>query len=253
MVYFNQISNVFLRNIYERPKGAIRLAILKRDLEALLNARPLRILDIGAGAGQMGLWYASLGHQVTLIDEAENLLKNAENEAKKALLADKMQFIYGNVFGEKTHLEALPPFDLITCHAVLEWVENQRDLLQLCWDLLQTGGHLSLMFYNRSALEFAQNVFGNFSYLDRDFAPRRKTAKLTPDYPCDPEKISEILQNLGFSSQKRSNIRCFYDYMKPADRERHTLNELVARELALADDERFTAVARYLHQLVRKT
>ena len=35
--------------------------------------------------------------------------------------------------------------------------------------------------------------------------------------------------------------------MKPADRERHPVAELVARELALADAAAYGPVARYLH------
>ena len=61
--YFNRIGGHFLKNIYATAKGRIRLAVLQRDLAPLLGGEALRILDVGGGAGQMALWYASLGHE----------------------------------------------------------------------------------------------------------------------------------------------------------------------------------------------
>ena len=55
--YFDHLGARFAQRIYDSPKGAIRLAVLQRDLQqwlpALLQAEsPLHILDIGAGLGQ---------------------------------------------------------------------------------------------------------------------------------------------------------------------------------------------------------
>ena len=56
--YFDHLGARFAQRIYDSPKGAIRLAVLQRDLQqwlpALLQAEsPLHILDIGAGLGQI--------------------------------------------------------------------------------------------------------------------------------------------------------------------------------------------------------
>ena len=108
------------------------------------------------------------------------------------------------------------------------------------------------MYYNRRALVFAQHVFGNFDYLDRGLRPYRKTAKLTPDYPREPETVAAWLDGLGLQRERRSAIRCFYDYMKPHDRARHSDAELVARELALSGHEEYLSVARYIHEIHRQ-
>lgn len=245
MGYFNHISSVFLRNIYRRPKGAMRLAVLQRDLQAILPAQPWSVLDLGGGAGQMALWLAARGHRVTVVDQAENMLKEGRRQAAELGLDGNVAFVAGDIFQQSPR-----PHDLLLCHAVLEWLPQQRQLLTLCRDNLRPGGWLSLMFYNRSALEFAQHVYGNFDYLDRNY--ERTSAKLTPQFPCDGGEIAAILQELQLKITKISNVRCFYDYMKPRDRERHRPEELVRRELALADRGEFRAVARYLHYLVQK-
>ena len=54
---FDDLAERFQRKIYGGLKGEIRLAVLWRDLEsevpALKEGRPLRILDVGAGLGQL--------------------------------------------------------------------------------------------------------------------------------------------------------------------------------------------------------
>jgi S-adenosylmethionine-dependent methyltransferase len=42
-------------------------------------------------------------------------------------------------------------FDVIICHAVLEWLADPQDALGRLSGLLKADGLLSLMFYNRNA------------------------------------------------------------------------------------------------------
>lgn len=247
-VHFDRIGAHFLKNIYATAKGRIRLAILQRDLAPLLERAPLHILDIGGGAGHMALWYASLGHRVTLIDPSQHLLDEGRAAAQALGLHEHIRFLPGNAFALADTLGA-QRFDGVCCHAVLEWVEDGEKLLAACAERLTNGGFFSLMYYNRSALTYAQHVFGNFDYLDRDLRPYRKTAKLTPQHPRDIAQVEHWLEQLPLQPVRRSAIRCFYDYMKPHDRERHSLEEITRRELALSEHTTYAAVARYIHDL----
>ena len=249
MADFDRIGAVFLKNIYATAKGRIRLAVLQRDLEPLLAGAPLRILDVGGGAGQMALWYASLGHEVVVADRSQLLLDEGCAAAQTLGLA--VDFVHADAFQLEDALGGAT-FDLVCCHAVLEWVEDGAALLAACAARLKAGGHLSLMYYNRRALVFAQHVFGNFDYLDRELRPYRKTAKLTPEYPREAETVAAWLDGLGLQRERRSAIRCFYDYMKPHDRARHRDEAIVARELALSGCEEYLPVARYIHEIHRQ-
>ena len=247
---FDRIGAVFLKNIYATTKGRIRLAVLQRDLAPLLAGAPLRILDVGGGAGQMALWYASLGHEVVVADRSQVLLDEGRAAAQTLGLA--VEFIHADAFKLADALNDAA-FDLVCCHAVLEWIEDGAALLAACAARVKAGGHFSLMYYNRRALVFAQHVFGNFDYLDRELRPYRKTAKLTPEYPREAETVAAWLDGLGLQRERCSAIRCFYDYMKPHDRARHRDETIVARELAVSASEDYLPVARYIHELCRKT
>lgn len=244
--YFADIGDHFLRAIYATPKGAIRLAVLQRDLSPLLTATNLQLLDIGCGAGQMAFWCAALGHQVTLIDRSAPLLAEAQRKAAALNLADRIQFICGDAL---TDITAQNNYDGVLCHAVLEWVEDGEKLLQTCIQALKPNGFLSLMYYNRTALEYTHHVFGNFAYVDAGLKAKKR-AKLTPDYPRTMAWVQAQLTHLPLL--KQSGIRCFYDYMKMKDRDANSLETIVQHELSLSLRSEFLPVARYIHELRRK-
>lgn len=248
--YFAAIDQHFLKAIYDSPKGAIRLAVLQRDLAPLLSDKPLHILDIGGGAGQMALWCASLGHHVTLLDQSAPLLEKAHSAAQAAGLSQTFNCIEGNALSLPLSIQA-QSYDLVLCHAVLEWVEQGEALFRACIGNLKTSGYLSFMFYNRLALEFTQHVFGNFAYVDAGLVAKKR-AKLTPDYPRDLAWVQNQANTYRLNAAKISGIRCFYDYMKPKDREANSLEDIISHELALSERQEFLSVARYIHSLWQK-
>ena len=73
---FDPIADHFAKKVYGSLKGQIRLAVLNQDISELLTHlpnRPLKILDVGAGMGQISLNLAK-NHQVTLNDISQNIL-----------------------------------------------------------------------------------------------------------------------------------------------------------------------------------
>ncbi|MDX1268249.1 MAG: methyltransferase domain-containing protein, partial [Oceanisphaera sp.] len=139
---FDGKSDTFARNIYGTTKGRIRLAVLSRDIDELLADlpdRPLRILDAGGGFGPLSQPLAAQGHKVVLCDLSGEMLALArEQVAEKGLLA-QFEFIQAPI--QSLTVEDLGQFDLILCHAVLEWVQEQARLLACLQALLANGGH----------------------------------------------------------------------------------------------------------------
>ena len=58
-------------------RGAVRQALVTRALLAHLPAPPQHVLDIGGGNGHQAIALASRGHQVTILDPDEAMLKRA--------------------------------------------------------------------------------------------------------------------------------------------------------------------------------
>lgn len=112
---FDDLAERFSKRIYNTEKGRLRLEILKEDLASLAAGHPLNIWDAGCGLGQISLWLAQNGHQLSLCDISEKLLNHA-----------RADYAAANINADFYHQSAqrladqLPDFDLVINHAVLE-------------------------------------------------------------------------------------------------------------------------------------
>ncbi|WP_416146210.1 methyltransferase, partial [Pseudomonas aeruginosa] len=66
-------------------------------------------------------------------------------------------------FGQLTE-----PYDLVLCHAVLEWLAEPHAILPVLHQLCAPGGWLSLAFYNRDALIYRNLLKGHFRKLRKE-------------------------------------------------------------------------------------
>lgn len=244
---FDGKSHTFARNIYGTIKGEIRLKVVWRDLQELLErlpAGPLRILDAGGGFGHFSQQLAALGHRVVLCDLSAEMLAEAQRQVAEKGLSHAFEFRHCAI--QQLPVDELGRFDLILCHAVLEWVEDQAGLLAMLTRLLNDNGHLSLMFYNRDGLLFQSLVMGNFDYVDANLVKKRRQ-KLTPAWPCRPSQVYQWLAELGFVITQRTGVRVIHDYLVEREVRSERPEQLLAMELAHARQEPFVHLGRYIH------
>nr|MBF0683369.1 methyltransferase domain-containing protein [Pseudomonas sp.] len=179
--HFDELATRFAEKIYGGAKGAIRLAVLQADLTEALPQRTLRVLDIGGGLGHMSLWLAQQGHQVTFTEPAGPMIEGARE--RFAVAGQAATFIQAPWQEVENHVEGR--FDLVICHAVLEWLAEPQAILPVLHRLTATDGWLSLAFYNRDALIYRNLLKGHFKKLrSHSFAGERQS--LTPQRPLDP-------------------------------------------------------------------
>ncbi|MCQ6259881.1 methyltransferase domain-containing protein [Pseudomonas sp. Q11] len=243
--HFDQLATRFAEKIYGGAKGAIRLAVLQADLLETLPDRPLRVLDIGAGLGHMSLWLAERGHQVTLAEPAEPMLEGARQRFADA--GQRATFI-------QAPWQALPaqlsePYDLVLCHAVLEWLAEPHAILPVLHQLTAPGGWLSLAFYNRDALVYRNLLKGHFRKLRKNDMAGEKQS-LTPQQPLDPRELAAQLEGL-WQVETQSGVRVFHDYMPVEFQGRVELAQLLEMELAHRRHPAFAGLGRYLHWVCR--
>ena len=132
---FDDLAHRFQRKVYGGLKSLIRLEVLKKDLgefcpRALMLARnrPLKILDAGGGHGPFSIFLAELGHRVTLCDISEKMLFGAGQAFSRAGLAEQIEILHCPIQELKSRDDRV--YDLVLCHAVLEWVRDPRDLIR---------------------------------------------------------------------------------------------------------------------------
>lgn len=243
--HFDELAVRFAEKIYGGNKGAIRLAVLQADLSEALPARRLRVLDVGAGLGHMSLWLAQQGHEVTLTEPAAPMLEGARQRfAEAGVAATFIQAPWQELPGQ---FDA--PFDLLICHAVLEWLAEPASILPVLHGLCAPEGWLSLAFYNKDALIYRNLLKGHFRKLRKaQFAGEGQS--LTPQQPLDPRELAVQLAPL-WAVESQSGIRVFHDYMPPAFQDKASSADLLEMELAHRRHPSFAGLGRYLHWICR--
>ncbi|NQD92064.1 methyltransferase domain-containing protein [Pseudomonas sp. CrR25] len=243
--HFDELASRFAEKIYGGAKGAIRLAVLQADLAEALPDRPLRVLDIGAGLGHMALWLAQRGHSVTLAEPAEPMLAGARQRfAAAGQTATFIQAPWQELLGQLNE-----PFDLVLCHAVLEWLAEPQAILPVLHQLCEPAGWLSLAFYNKDALIYRNLLKGHFRKLRKaEFAGEKHS--LTPQQPLDPRELAAQLADL-WRVESQSGVRVFHDYMPREFQTKAEPLDLLEMELAYRRHPSFAGLGRYLHWICR--
>ncbi len=251
-VHFDQLAERFERKIYGSEKGDLRLQLLWDDLltalPALQQGRPLRVLDAGGGLGQVGMRLAALGHQLVLAEPAAPMLARARQLfQEQAVDTAKVQFVQASI---QTLSDALSPqtFDVVICHAVLEWLAEPLVTLQQLLPWLSVDGYLSLAFYNRESIVWKNLLKGNVRRAQSDL--RGERGSLTPISPQSAPEVLAWLAQQGMDVLQVTGIRCLHDYLYPGV----TLppDTLLALERELSRQEPYKWLGRYIHVLARR-
>ncbi len=249
---FDPLAERFKKNIYGSDKGKIRLAVLWQHLitqmPQLVDGPRLRILDAGCGLGLFALRLAELGHELVLCDISADLLAQARDSFAAQQKNAVVEFHHRSLFEMATQDNR--PYDLVLCHAVLEWLAEPQLSIPAFQQLVKPGGHLSLMFYNINSLIYRNLVRGNLRKVKSGhFAGDINS--LTPQNPLDPTEVYGWFADSRFTIRDRAGIRVFYDYMDKRVKERLPVEAIIEMELAHSRQEPYLSLGRYIHLLAQ--
>ena len=134
--------------------NGLRVGWIARRARQRLGARPLRVLDIGCGAGLAAEALARAGHDVLGIDAAPGPIAAARAHAD----GEELPLRY-----EIAAPEDLPPgqpFDLVTALEVVEHVTDLRAFIRTAAALVAPGGLLAVSTINRTLRSLAVAKIG---------------------------------------------------------------------------------------------
>ena len=251
---FDDLAPRFRRNVYGGLKGELRLQILQRDFNEFIpqlgqEGAPLRILDAGGGQGQLAVQLATQGHRVLLCDISAKMLALAQERIQAAGVGDRVTLVHQPI--QALDWQQTGRFDLVLCHAVVEWVAAPEALLHRLSEAIAPGGFLSLTFYNLQSLIFKNLLRTNFKKIRRrDYRGYR--GSLTPTNPLEPALVESWVQTLPLEVLCRSGIRVFHDYIFDREDRRRDPQGLLEMELQFSRCEPYRSLGRYIHLLGRR-
>lgn len=249
---FDTLAGKFAKNIYGTLKGDIRAAVLWRDLEEMLprlGERKLRVLDAGGGFGFFSQKLAALGHSVVLCDISAAMLAEAKRHIALSPTPLDIQCIHAPI--QDLSRDALGEFDLVLCHAVVEWLADAKGTMTSLLTLLKPGGLFSLMFYNRDAMCFHSLIAGNFGYVQSEFKAKR--VKLSPNFPVTVPEVEAWCHDWQMDIHCRSGVRVIHDYLKKGSLSTEYSDAgLIEMELKYSREPAFLRLGRYVHFVAQK-
>ncbi len=123
--------------LYNRPNFKDRLNVFLQELQSVLPA-PARILDYGCGAGVISFAIAEKGYEVVGVDGATGMIEAAELDRRRNNI-DNVSFEVDQSNGKKISDNS---FDAIVCSSVIEYVEDDKKLLEDLIRIIRPGGWL---------------------------------------------------------------------------------------------------------------
>ncbi len=188
----------------------IEFEMTKKAMDQYI-AQNSEVLDVGGGPGRYSIYLAGQGHSVTLFDLSENLVRQAEENARNAGVKIG-QFIAGDVLELDSYLPD-KSFDTVLCmgpmYHLLE--ENERvAAIRQCLDRLRPGGTLIVSFISAYApiLDWMKNSPQEIGTVKepllgllndgRDY----ESTGFTDAYFENPAKIRAFFDKLGIEAIK---------------------------------------------------
>ncbi len=255
---FDDLSQRFKKNIYGTPKGMLRLFALREDfakfdlaqrLSSKDTNQALDILDAGGGMGQFSCELAENGHTINLCDISREMLDGAKANFLTQGLESQVTLTHCGIQTIPDKFEQ--QFDLVMNHAVLEWLEDPQQALNILSDKVKPGGWLSVMFYNIHGRTWRGLMNGKL-HAPATSTERMAKEGIAPQQPLKPQWVHDQLQTLGLEVKSWRGIRFVYDHMHQKIRDRVGLEAIFQSESEFGYQAPYRDMARYVHMLCQK-
>lgn len=244
---FDGLAEKFNRKIYGGYKGELRLALVEQDLDKFVIpnlSEGAQILDAGGGIGQMSLRLAEKGYRIVLCDISAEMLELAESAFKQKGVEDQLTLVQSPI--QKLPGSIRTSFELVLCHAVMEWMAAPEQLIPSLAPFIKPGGYFSLLFYNLNSIVIRNLLRGNFNFVEKGNY-RGQAGGLTPQNPILPEQVYAWLEARRLHKLQVSGVRCFSDYLSKELLESRSKEDLTKMEMAICRGDPFVHMARYIH------
>lgn len=240
-------------NHYETIRGAVRHALVDRQLREHIRTPPGRILDVGGGAGHQSIPLARDGFGITILDPSQDMLAHAEEALRieNAETRARVELVDG--FGEDAaSLFTDDQFDAVLCHGVLPYVEDVRPLLTAMGAVTAGGGVVSLLVKNAAALALRPALLERFGDAIAAFDADRDIGGLGVVTRAHTlEDMRTRLADMSFDVIAWYGVRVFTDHL--LDQQPGSDLELVLEaEWQASHRDPYRALGRLLHIVGRK-
>src|ERR687898_214172 len=118
----------FVDGHYSSLRGRVRTHVIHEHLRAHLAPPPLRIVDVGGGAGHQSIPLARQGYDVTIVDPSAAMLERARDHIVAAHVDRRGQLVEAPGEDAPAALDGAR-FGAVLCHGVLMYLDDPEPLV----------------------------------------------------------------------------------------------------------------------------
>lgn len=249
---YRALAARFLRH-YGTLRGAVRLEVVRRQLEEHIPNPPGRVLDVGGGAGHQSLTFATKGHDLTILDPSVEMLSKA-HEALQGLdsrVRDRVRLVRGRA-EDASELLGSTCFDAVFCHGVVMYLDEPVELVRSLADMTRSGGVVSLLAMNAEALAIRPALQGRFADALVAFDSDRDVGGLGVVTRGDTiEGLSAAFRQASISPIAWYGVRVLTDHRRD-ELPGEDIDQVVAAEWEAGRRDPYRSIGRLIHLIGRK-
>jgi len=237
------------------PAGRLRSELSWENLRRFLPRTPSRrrALDLGGGTGFASVQLARMGFQVALLDSSEEMIGTARQQAEASSTGARISFHRAEA-GRLPELFGAGSFDVVTCHNLLEYLEDPLTVVHHVAHVLRKDGVLSLLVRNRAGeVVRAAISSGDWKLAAASLSAETVTDSLfgEPVRVFSPNDVRSMIAGAGLAAAAEYGVRVFSDYVDLSNLGSETYRQLFELELTLGARPEFAAIARYTQVVAR--
>jgi S-adenosylmethionine-dependent methyltransferase len=235
----------------QTPWGRLRYTLAADRLARHVPAGTLMVADVGGGNGLDSIRLAQQGHCVTLIDQSDMMLAEAERATANLGLDGCFDTVRAGI-GALSAVVEVGSFDVVLCHNVLQFVDDLDGAVTELVSLLKPAGVLSLMCPNRDSepLRLAVREHDLAGALAAVGATRMANHLYGTDTRalCAGDLIDQMERN-GIAETHHYGIRAVSDYVvdDSIKFDSSTYAALEQLERVMGEREPYRSIARMTH------
>ena len=246
------LADQFVDGHYGSLRGRVRTHVIREHLRAHLAPPPLRIIDVGGGAGNQSIPLAQEGYDVTIVDPSPSMLERAQERIAAANVAGRVRLVRATGEDAPAALGG-ERFGGVLCHGVLMYLDDPTTLIDALCALAEPDGTVSIVAKNIEVMAMRPALEGDWAAALAAFDSNRQINGLGVDTRGDSiEALSVMLSDRGIEPIDYYGVRLFTDGWTP-DRPVTDPEDLVLQvELAASQRDPYRRLSRLFHLMGRR-
>ncbi|GAB3120831.1 methyltransferase domain-containing protein [Streptomyces calidiresistens] len=237
----------------EGGRGLLRHELVAHRVLTELGGKPVRVLDVGCGDGEMVLRLATAGHHVTGAEVSAEMLGRAEEKLAAAGVADRVRLVEADIYDLPFEGEV---FDAVVCHGVVMYLPDSTEPVSNLARLVAPGGLLSILTKNALAVGVREALRGEYDSALAQIESGQATSMGNLGYVTrgdTPEHLDQLARDNGLTPLPWQGVRIFHDhYPKNWHPEPEVFAEALAVEWAASSRSPYRELGRLVHTVARR-